>query len=283
MGNIILVFLKGLIEDIVKAGGFIDTALNFTFDKLAHNTFYIEDSLGFEYGSHFDFDVIMGFIMGFAIILIILKFLKKGFDAYIAWTDDPASDPLILTTNLLKSLVVALSFPILYETLVEVVEDLTTGLVNALSLENVGINFWGVIMDMIASGGLTFVIFVLIFIILFLILYIKFLMRAAELFIIRVGFPLACVGIMDANGGVFTGYLNKLFQAVLSVTVQLVLAKISIMLILGTHVIWAIVFAIIAITSPNILRELIYNPGGGGMSVNTIYYTTQMIRGMLKK
>ena len=89
-------------------------------------------------------------------------------------------------------------------------------------------------------------------------------MRGAEIFIVRMGFPLACVGIIDANGGVFSGYVNKLFQIVLSVTVQVVLCKLSLSFMIGGHLIWAIVFAITAVNSPRILQELIYNPGGGG-------------------
>lgn len=49
--------------------------------------------------------------MGFAVVLIVLKFLKKGFDTWIAWTDDPSSDPLQLTTNFGQGTCLCLDFP----------------------------------------------------------------------------------------------------------------------------------------------------------------------------
>ena len=98
------------------------------------------------------------------------------------------------------------------------------------------------------------------------------------------GISLACVGIIDANGGVFSGYVNKLFQIVLSVTVQVVLCKLSLSFMIGGHLIWAIVFAITAVNSPRILQELIYNPGGGGGGgITQTYYIAQMIKGLAKK
>jgi len=281
--NIILIFLKGFIEDLVGDGGFVDTGLNFAFETLAHNTFFIEDSLGLTYGNTFSFDNIMAFVMGFAITLIILKALKKGFDTNVAWTDDPATDNFSLLTNMIKAMVVALSFPLLYEWLCDVVEEFTSGMLDVMSISGVGMDFADAIIQMISSSGLVSVICILIFLILLIVLYVKFLMRAAELLIIRVGFPLACCGIIDANGGIFSGYVNKMFQTVLSVTVQVVLAKVSILMAIGSHFIWAIAFAILAIKSPNILRDLIYNPGGGGGGISQAYYASQMIRGLIKK
>lgn len=53
---------------------------------------------------------------GLGISLIVLKFLKKGFETYILWTEgDADADPLLLLTNFFKALAVAVSFPVLYE------------------------------------------------------------------------------------------------------------------------------------------------------------------------
>lgn len=279
MGNVLEKFFRYLVEQFLN-GNYFNESIDAIFEKLAHNTFFIEDSIGMEYGNYFNLDNVMAYVMSFAMILIILKFLKKGFDIYIAWTDDPAADPIVLVTNLLKALVIALSFPLLYELLTNIVEDLTNGLLNALSLQSVEIDFQDALLT---TPGIMWSIFSVGFCVLLVILYFKFLIRSAELFVLRVGFPLACVGIIDANGGVFTGYVNKLFQTVLSVTVQLVLAKLGLVLPLGEHPIWAIVFMVLAIKSPNILRDLIYTPAGGGMGLSRAYYATQMIRGFAKK
>lgn len=278
MANILLVFLKGFLEDFL---GGIDDTINFAFETLAHHTLMIEQSVGLQF-SNFNVEAISSYIMGFAVVLIILKFLKKGFDTWIAWTDDPSSDPIILTTNLLKALVCALSFPILYGWLVDVVEELTDGILSVLSLQNVT-NLAGALISLVSAATLSGMVFVLVYVILLVILYIKFLVRAVEIFVVRMGFPLACVGMLDSNGGVFSGYLNKLFQAVLSVVVQIVLAKLSITFLMSSHIIWAIVFAMVAIKSPKLLQELVYTPAGGGGGIAHAYYASQMLRGLLRR
>lgn len=288
MGNILLVFLKGFLEDFLEKNGLLDeflggadSAINAAFETLAHHTLMIEKSVGLQIGT-FNTEALSSYIMGFAVVLIILKFLKKGFDTWIAWTDDPSSDPIVLTTNLLKALVCALSFPILYGWLVDVVEDLTNGVLTAMSLANIT-NPTEALTNLIQTATQSSIIFVLLYVIFLVVLYIKFLMRAVEIFIVRMGFSLACVGLLDSNGGVFTGYVNKMFQVVLSVVVQVALSKLSLTLLMGNHLIWAIVFAMVAIKSPQILRELIYTPGGGGGGLSRAYYASQMIRGLIRK
>ena len=166
---------------------------------------------------------------------------------------------------------------------VDVIEDLTTGIMNVMGIGGMT-SLSDTLRSMIDTAGFTMIIFILIYLVLIIMLYMKFLMRGAEIFIVRMGFPLACVGIIDANGGVFSGYVNKLFQIVLSVTVQVVLCKLSLSFMIGGHLIWAIVFAITAVNSPRILQELIYNPGGGGGGgITQTYYIAQMIKGLAKK
>ena len=46
-------------------------------------------------------------------------------------------------------------------------------------------------------------IFGLVFVIVYFILYFQFLMRGLEILILRVGMPLACVGLIDNDKGVF--------------------------------------------------------------------------------
>lgn len=70
---------------------------------------------------------------GLGISLIVLKFLKKGFETYILWTEgDADADPLLLLTNFFKALAVAVSFPVLYIWLADIVDKLTNKLLNAI-------------------------------------------------------------------------------------------------------------------------------------------------------
>ena len=165
MGNIIVIFLKWILNNFFDTElDDIDINFNMGFDTLANHTLMIEKSIGLN-GSTFNPEAILNYIMGFAVVLIVLKFLKKGFDTWIAWTDDPSSDPLQLTTNFVKALVCALTFPILYGWLVDVIEDLTTGIMNVMGIGGMT-SLSDTLRSMIDTAGFTMIIFILIYLVL---------------------------------------------------------------------------------------------------------------------
>ena len=54
-------------------------------------------------------DVLFDIMLGFGISLIILKFLKKGFECYVMWTDgDPDSEPVGLVVRFMQAMAVEL-------------------------------------------------------------------------------------------------------------------------------------------------------------------------------
>lgn len=120
------------------------------------------------------------------------------------------TEPLILLTGFFKALAIAVSFPTLYGWLAEIIEDLTDQLIKAIS-NGMETDFTAVITG-ISSAGLFTAIISLIFFICFFLLYLQFLTRGLEIFILRVGLPLACVGLMDADKGVFRTYIQKFFN-----------------------------------------------------------------------
>jgi hypothetical protein len=131
--------------------------------------------------------------------------------------------------------------------------------------------------------GLVTAIFGLIFIICYFMLYFQFLMRGLEIFILRVGVPLACVGLLDNDKGVFKAYLNKFFQSMLAVVVQIVLAKLGVGLMLNMHVLWGVACMMLAIRTPRFLQDfLITTGGGGGGVINNVYHSVRLI-GMAQK
>lgn len=78
------------------------------------------------------FTDIFDIFFGFGVSLIVLKFLKKGFETYILWTEgDADADQLLLLTNFFKSIAIAVSFPVMYEWLAEIVDELTNKLLTA--------------------------------------------------------------------------------------------------------------------------------------------------------
>ncbi|WP_459927182.1 conjugal transfer protein TrbL family protein [Desulfosporosinus burensis] len=221
-------------------------------------------------------------LFGFGVSLIVLKFLKKGFETYILWSDgDADEEPLSLLTNFFKALAVAVCFPTLYQWMADIVEDMTNQLLTAIGVTtDYGWQAW---VNGISSMGLVTAIFGLIFIICYFMLYFQFLMRGLEIFILRVGVPLACVGLLDNDKGVFKAYLNKFFQSMLAVVVQIVLSKLGVGLMLNMHVFWGLACMMLAIRTPRFLQDfLITTGGGGGGVINNVYHSVRLI-GMAQK
>jgi hypothetical protein len=72
-------------------------------------------------------------LFGFGVSLIVLKFLKKGFETYVTWTDgDADEEPLSLLTNFFKAMAVAICFPTIYGWLGQIVEEMTNQLLAAI-------------------------------------------------------------------------------------------------------------------------------------------------------
>ena len=195
------------------------------------------------------FEALFDIVFGFGVSLIILKFLKKGFETYVLWSDgDADEEPIALLTNFFKAMAVAVCFPTMYG--------------------------W------LAGIGLVFVI-------VYFILYFQFLMRGLEILILRVGMPLACVGLIDNDKGVFKPYMSKFFQSALSVIIQISLAKLGVGLMMNMHIFWGVACMILAVRTPKFLQEFIVTTGGGGGGaiVNNAYHSVrlvQMVRGMGK-
>jgi len=222
-------------------------------------------------------DVLFEILLGVGVSLIILKFLKKGFECYVLWTDgDPDADPANLVIRFVQAMAVAVSFPTLYGWLAQIVESLSDQLLNAIGASS---DYdWLAWVEGISSLGIVTAIFGLVFIICYFILYFQFLMRGLELMILRVGVPVACVGLIDNDKGVFKTYMNKFFQTALSVIVQICLCKLGVGMMLNMHIFWGIACMILAIKTPKFLSDFMVPTGGGSGVINNAYHSVRLIQ-----
>lgn len=268
MGKIIMLLIQEFLE------GLFDNISNTLLTNLAEISFYPENtlsSLGFS-----SFDSLFTVFLSAGISLIIIKFLKKGFEIYVLWTDgDADADPLLLLTNFARAIVVALTFPIMYGWLVEVITDLMNEAIGALGLDaNPNVSS---ILTNLASGGIFIGIALLVFFIIYLLLLIQFYKRGFEILILRIGMPMACVGLMDADKGVFKSYIQKFFQSSITVLVQVVLAKLGLVLMIGGHYIWGFAASYFAIKTPKFLQEFLIMSSSGGSMMNTVYSGARLV------
>ena len=276
MLNIFTMFLQDLIMDVL---GWVNLGL----DQLAKIGLYMEKI----FAINNNFTGLKTVVLGFGISLIVLKFLKKGFDTYVVWSDDAASDPMQLMTNFIKALVVALSFSVfydwMYDILLEFDNKISTGITSDILLDLKTIitrQIEGKIMGNInaGTGNAIMLIMIAVFLILIIALYIQLVGRGFENFVLRVGMPIAAAGLIEQNKGVFAGYMNKLFQSTISVIVQIGLMKLALVLIANVNIITAIACLFAAMKTPKLLQEFMVAGGGGGLNLNTVYYTGQMAR-----
>lgn len=276
--EIILVLL--IVAILNGAVAFIDSMLADLVPMTLHADQYMIAASG---GSMVQ--ILFDILLGFGVSLIILKFLKKGFECYVLWTDgDPDSDPTYLVIRFIQAIVVAVSFPVLYGWLADITQDLTDKLMTAIGAAT---NYdWQAWVNGISSLGIVTAIFGLVFIICYFLLYFQFLMRGLEIMILRIGLPLACVGLLDNDKGIFKAYINTFFKSTLSVVVQICLCKLGIgmMMNIGVNmnIFWGIACMVLAIKTPKFLSDFMVPTGGGGSGiVNNVYHSVRLV-GMAK-
>ena len=232
--------------------------------------------------------VLFDILLGFGVSLIILKFLKKGFECYVMWTDgDPDVEPTQLVIRFIQAIAVAVCFPVMYGWLAQITQSLTDELMVAIGTAT---NYdWQAWVNGLSSLGLVTAIFGLIFVVCYFVLYFQFLMRGLEIMILRIGLPLACVGLLDNDKGVFKTYINKFFQSTLAVVVQICLCKLGVGMMMNVginmNIFWGIACIVLAIKTPRFLSEFMVPTGGGAGVINNVYHSVRLVgmaKGMIK-
>lgn len=255
--------LTDLITDLI---GGVDGAINSAFNSLMDTCFNAEYALTHTLGVQvISLDNLKLLIFSFALSLIILKFIKKGFDIYILWTEGEAdTPPLTFVVYFIRAVVVLLCSTLLYDWLVNVVKGFGEEMLVSLNVaQTMDITTQ---MASLAGAGLFSAIMSIIALIMLFVLWIQFIIRGAEIFVLKLGFPLACVGLVNADGGVFTQYIGKLFKSMLTVLVQILCCKLALLLVFSGQLIYAIAMIILAIKTPKMLQEFMLGGGGGGIS-----------------
>ena len=277
--------LIGLFVAIILGSQFIvDAMLKDIIPMAFYADNYITTSLTFQHT--LDFTGIFNLFFSFGLSLIVLKFLKKGFETYIGWNEgDPDADPLTLVVNFLKAIAIATCFPILYRTLVDIVEkmlnmtiDAITTLTNQQTLVDIIVN--------IISNSILQALAGLILIICYCILWLNFMARGVEMLVMRTGMPIACVGLLDSTQGIFQPYMKKFFQNAATVLVQAALVKLSLTVMIMGNLFYSIAIVLVAMRTPKFLQEFFIMTGGGGSVTNTIYHSSrlyQMAKGAMSK
>ncbi|BCJ98395.1 conjugal transfer protein TrbL family protein [Anaerocolumna chitinilytica] len=270
-------FISHLLNEALKA---FDTSLINIADISFNAEKYMTSYLGMNLNSLFTV------IRLFGLYFIVLKALKKGFDVYILWTDgDSEMDPFILFTGFFKAIALAVSFNSLYGFAVDIIVDFMNqilGSINNVDLNNISLTS---VLHQYLLNGIIMMIFAVVYIICYIILYLQFIKHGLEIFVLKLGVPLACVGLMDSDGGVYKAYLKKFSQEFLTVLLQTFMLKLSLALMINGHYMFGMAAIMLSLKAPQFLNEFVMAYSGGPGVVQratSTAYTANMIRSFVK-
>lgn len=232
--------------------------LNALLKDAVENVFKVENLIDSWFNSMDVMTNLNRLLVSISISILIFKFVKKGFGIYVMETDgDNTESPQFLVINFLRSFVALALYLPAYEQIILIVKKILNLIYSNLAskaslLERIIESRKPSAEDFYASGvdpmnkiamaeyisknskphNVFQDIMVIIITILILILFFKLISKGIELYILRLGLPLAIVGLMDNDKGIFKEYVTLLIQAMATILVQVFLMQMSIMMTL---------------------------------------------------
>lgn len=260
--------MDGIMEDFLKSlmlesVGPMNEMFYSIIDLMMYAERYIADIIDSQ-----NFIVIYQVVYVFFLSWLALKVLYKGFNVYIMWRDgDSDTSPKEMVISLFQAIITAAAFPYLYDYLAEATVWLAGTLVRTIfgTAPDLQGSIQGLTDAILAvPNGLLSAIMMFVYLICLMIFWFQILRRSVEMLILRLGFPLACIGLLDSDGGAFKPYVKQIFQAALTIVVQVICFNISMMLIMSNNSIFAIGVLVAAINGPALLSTMLVGTGGSG-------------------
>lgn len=254
VGTIITYILSWLAEAILAWFSGI-------YDTMFWNAFAIE--INFRNLENFNIGGLYNVIYTFAISILIVLFIKKMIETYLAWSSgDPDSNPINILIGFLKAMIIMICFGFIYTQFANVFYDFfyrllqgMTGSKDIVTVEsnNLAFNVFGAILYLIIAVQLA-------------LLYFQFITRGIEMLILRLGIPFATIGLLNSDGGAFKGYIKKFMTNAFTIIVQLLLMQLSIILMNKGKFVLSLSTSAIALRTPHMLQEFMSTAGGGSLS-----------------
>lgn len=219
--------------------------------------FFIESQ--FEDIEGFDLSGICNALFTFALAYLVLFFIVKLIQVYFSWTNgDPETSPMTVLLGFMKALIVMLAFGTLYEYFVQIIYSMYNMLlqngfggipsVDDISFSGSALNLLGAIIVMITA-------------VITLVVYIGVLARGIQLLLLRLGIVFAAIGLLNADGGAFKGYIKKFISNAFSILVQIFLICLATRLLASSHWLLALLTASTALKGADMLNEFLQKTG----------------------
>lgn len=208
------------------------------------------------------------------VTLLALKLIWKGWNVYVLWRGgESENSPLEIAKGAGFAVVVAVAFPTVYQLAVNILRwigDVVLQAFGAGSGFDTGGSALTTVINMLSGAtaqSASILLTLVVYVIVLLIAICQMLFRGVELLVFRLGVPLAVVGLVDSDDGVWKAYAQALIRQFATVLVQYFLIILGIWIIGDMTLVnlgLGIVFEIAAFKAPKMLSQLLLPAGGGG-------------------
>lgn len=257
----------------------VNQFLNYiSFNSWLYMAFFIETSISTT--ANFALDKFMAFFQLSGIFFISIKFALKGLNTYVLYTEgDPDISPFMLLLRFVKAIILALSGMSIYNLVMTRFISFIQQAQNEMFTSFTHVQDFSSFLT--GANMIMRVILGLVWLIAAALLYFDFMKRGIEMMVLRVGFPWACAGIINADEAGYKNYLNKFFQNAVTVMVQYLLFSLAVQLLVSNHILLSIFTISIARSTPRFLQEFMI-VSGGGTAGNKAYYVSQMASSVVR-
>lgn len=223
----------------------------------------------------------------FALGLLVVIYLKKGFEIYVLGSDGDASiNPIVHLTNFIKVVIIIVGFNSFFDVGVELIGMLTVKLFPI----DFALTFTMGVINNSPTNIIVGILFIIIMINVIK-LFFQFIQRSIELFVLRIGAPLAAIGILNSDKGIWSIYFRKFIQEMLTVALQVFLLILSTTIVnnsQGNFFIMLVGLGVLktAVKLPQFLSDLIVIPaaaGTGMQKVHSALMISNSIKGLIKR
>ena len=106
-------------------------------------------------------------------------------------------------------------------------------------------------------------------------------MKGIELLVMRIAIPIASIGLLNSDGGVFPDYIRSFLMTAFTLVIQLSLLNLSIATLLIGKLIYGIAIAVVAVNTPMIMGKYMIKPTAS--PIHAIGSTARSMRALLPK
>lgn len=274
--------LVELIQNFISGS---TSTLNSIFNSMLNLVFFIERELTYiQNGTtsstyNVDFNQIYKIIFNYATYLLVIVFIVKAIKIYFLMRDgDNEQNPIQLVVGMLKAVIIMICFKEIYGIGVGIVEEFLNSILSIMHIKS--LDLADALLTNI-QGGIFTAIACLILLICWLLLICQFIMKGIELLVMRIAIPIASIGLLNSDGGVFPDYIRSFLMTAFTLVIQLSLLNLSIVTLVNSQLIYGIAIAVVAVNTPMMMSRYMIKPSSS--PINAIGNTARSMRALIPR